>query len=62
MEKDCVNQIRLEPMFRPFETLSQYGCQMFPYLEYLLLCLSISYFSKVFDSLSRLFELVTLQG
>ena len=55
MEKDCVNQIRLEPMFRPFETLSQYGCQMFSYLEYLLLCLSISYFSKVFDSLSRLF-------
>ena len=42
-------------MFRPFETLSQCGCQMFSYLEYPLLCLSISNFSKVFDSLSRLF-------
>ena len=42
-------------MFRPFETLSQNGCQIFSYLEYLLLCFSISYVFEIIDSLFRLF-------
>ena len=49
-------------MFRPFETaVSQYGCQMFSYLEYIFV-LAFRIFRKCLTRCLDFFELVTLQG
>ena len=47
-------------MFRPFETaVSQYGCQMFSYLEYIFV-LAFRIFRKCLTRCLDFFELVTL--